>query len=266
MGGAVATVTAHVEPIEGDAMDAEQSRLERYEARTQRPLAVAALLFLVVYAWPIINPDLPRGPAAVCRVGELVIWGLFIADYVWRLSIAEKRGAFMRANLLDLALIVLPMLRPLRALRPVVSLSALTRSNSSRTRIVLAVLAGAALVASIAALGVLEAERADPAANISGFGDALWWAGTTITTVGYGDRFPVTGEGRIVGFALMMAGISLLGLITASVASWFVSRFAQVEGEEEQERQALVQLAEEVRLTRVEIAELRRELLANREG
>jgi voltage-gated potassium channel len=58
--------------------------------------------------------------------------------------------------------------------------------------------------------------------NIKNFGDGLWWAMTTVTTVGYGDKFPVTTEGRFLAVALMIMGISLVGVITASVAAWFV--------------------------------------------
>jgi voltage-gated potassium channel len=54
------------------------------------------------------------------------------------------------------------------------------------------------------------------------FPDALWWAATTVTTVGYGDRYPVTAVGRLVATGLMVVGIALLGVITASVAAWFV--------------------------------------------
>ena len=95
-----------------------------------------------------------------------------------------------------------------------------------------AVAAFTTLVALIAALTVLDVERDADDANITSFGDALWWAATTVTTVGYGDRYPVTGVGRSVAVALMVVGIALLGVVTASVAAWFVHRVqAQQESE-----------------------------------
>jgi voltage-gated potassium channel len=55
---------------------------------------------------------------------------------------------------------------------------------------------------------VLDAERSSPDANISDFGDAIWWAATTMTTVGYGDHYPVTAAGRLVAFGLTIGGMA----------------------------------------------------------
>ena len=65
-------------------------------------------------------------------------------------------------------------------------------------------------------------ERAVEGSNIRNFGDGLWWAVTTVTTVGYGDRYPTTTQGRFLAAATMIMGISLMGVITASVAAWFI--------------------------------------------
>ena len=74
---------------------------------------------------------------------------------------------------------------------------------------------------------MLDAERNYPDASITTFGDALWWACTTITTVGYGDRYPVSVTGRFIAVALMLGGIALLGTITATIASWLVQRVTE---------------------------------------
>src|SRR5512133_3644135 len=85
---------------------------------------------------------------------------------------------------------------------------------------------GNSLHALCAALAVLDAERSSPDANISDFGDAIWWAVTTMTPVGYGDHYPVTAAGRLVAFGLMIGGIALLGTVTATLASWLVETVA----------------------------------------
>jgi voltage-gated potassium channel len=97
----------------------------------------------------------------------------------------------------------------------------------------------------VAGLASLDAERSNPDANITTFGDALWWACTTITTVGYGDFFPVTAQGRLIAVALMIAGITMLGVVTAALASWFIERLGHVEAlERETQRDLDVVLAE----------------------
>ena len=78
------------------------------------------------------------------------------------------------------------------------------------------------LIAYIAAVQITITERGVEGSNIKSFGDGLWWAVTTVTTVGYGDRFPTTSVGRVLAVGLMLVGISLMGVITASVAAWFV--------------------------------------------
>ena len=78
------------------------------------------------------------------------------------------------------------------------------------------------LLVLIAALAVYQTERDAPGADITTFGDALWWACVTIPTVGYGDLSPVTTEGRCIAVAMNICGIALIGTVTATIASWLV--------------------------------------------
>jgi voltage-gated potassium channel len=91
---------------------------------------------------------------------------------------------------------------------------------------------GAALIlVYCAALAVLDAERHHQNANIRSFGDALWWAAETVSTVGYGEHYPVTTEGRFVAVGLMIGGVALIGAVSASFATWLIDRVRQVEDE-----------------------------------
>lgn len=124
------------------------------------------------------------------------------------------------------------------------------------------VAASAALLVFVGALAVLDVEQWAPDAKITTFGDALWWATATITTVGYGDMYPVTPIGRLVATALMMSGIAVLGVVTASIASWLVQRVEDTaesvaEAVEEPVRVEVAELVAEIALLRREIAELR---------
>ena len=147
------------------------------------------------------------------------------------------------------------MFRPLRALRVVTVISVLNRQlrDDARGRIAVYVVVTVALVGFVASLAVLEAERNAPEASITTFGEALWWTITTVSTVGYGDRYPVTVEGRLVAATLMVAGIALLGVVTASIASWFVE---SVRANERETERVEAQLAEVL----VELKELRARL------
>ena len=103
------------------------------------------------------------------------------------------------------------VLRPLRLLRFLVLLRMLNRRappHTLRGRVVIYVVASAGLVLLIAALAMLETEQHNPQSNIKTFGDALWWAAATMSTVGYGDRYPLTADGRVIGVGLMVAGIA----------------------------------------------------------
>jgi len=188
------------------------------------PLTLAALLFLATYAWPILDPGLSQGWRGLCFWTGWAVWALFILDYLVRLLDAEDRPRWLLHHPLDLVMLALPMLRPLRALRLVTLLRVLNRSAAGnlRGRVAVYVTGGSSLIAFVAALAVLDVERHAEGANITSFGDAMWWATTTMTTVGYGDQFPITTPGRVVGVALMIGGITLLGTVTATFASWLL--------------------------------------------
>jgi len=189
-----------------------QPRLERWERRSEWPLTAAALVFLVAYAWPILNPGLDGEKAETLRLVTWAAWALFVVDYVVRLALATNRGRFFVHNIFDLLVVALPLLRPLRLLRLLTLLHVLNRhvAGSLRGRVVTYVVGATSLVLFIASLAILDAERGKPDANIETFGDALWWSATTVTTVGYGDQFPVTASGCLVAVTLMLCGIALL--------------------------------------------------------
>jgi len=105
--------------------------VHRWERAADWPLMLAALAFLVAYAVPILDPGLSPGARRACQVVTWTTWGLFALDYLARLALAEHRRRFFLRHLLDLAVIVLPLLRPLRLLRlaallAVVNLRAMT--------------------------------------------------------------------------------------------------------------------------------------------
>ena len=188
-------------------------------------LQVLGVIFLAGYAWPIINPNLSPALHSLCNWTLFVIWVFFAFDYLARLSIADDKRLFVRKNLLDLAAVALPFLPLLRAIRALAAVTVLSRRNrgSRSQQVTTSVVTLAFATWFVAGLAVTEAERHVDGSNIQGVGDGWWWAITTMATVGYGDTYPVSTQGRIVGTALMIMGVALLGTITASIASNFNS-------------------------------------------
>ncbi|HYH33152.1 MAG TPA: ion channel [Pseudonocardia sp.] len=216
---------------------ADEPRIAAWDRRVDWWLTGLAVVFLVAYAWQVLDTSLgPAGRAAL----EVVItgtWVLFGLDYLVRIGLARRRWRFVRTHLLDLVILALPMFRQLRALRVITVLTVLNRQlhDDVRGRVVFYVVGSVVLIGFVASLAVLDAERNAPDASITTFGDAVWWTLTTISTVGYGDRYPITAEGRLVAASLMVAGIALLGVVTASIASWFVENLRRSGAEVERE-------------------------------
>ncbi|WP_262391492.1 potassium channel family protein [Nocardiopsis sp. CNR-923] len=238
-----------------DARDPE--RLEQWQHATEWPLLALAVGFLAAYAWPILDPDLSERWQNACAAAAWVVWFAFTVDYLVRLYLAPDRWAFVRANLLDLAICLLPMLRPLRLVRLLSVVSILHRklSVSARGNVLLYTAVLTVIILLVASLAVLRAERDAPGANITTIGDASWWTLVTISTVGYGDHYPVTDMGRLVAICLFLVGIALLGVITGVLASWFVKT---IEGEKGDAEKALT--SAELRELREVVVELRAEL------
>lgn len=204
--------------------------LERWRRLTEWPLTGVAALFLFAYAWEVIA-DLQGAALVTAEAVIWITWGVFLADYIVCLVLAPHRWRWFYTHLWDLAIVVLPMLRPLRLLRLVTILAILQRTAGAafRGRVLLYVLGAGGLLVFTAALAALDEERHAAGAHIRTFGDAIWWAFETISTVGYGDYTPVTQIGRMVAVGLMIGGIAMLGIVTATLASWIVERVARTE-------------------------------------
>ena len=215
-------------------------------------MACSALIFLASFSWLVLQPDMSPTLRSVLRGIDFVTWASFVLDYLVRLRLSRFSGSYFLRHLPDLLTVVVPVLRPLRLLRLVVLLQILHRhaTTTLRGRVELYVAASTVLVLYSGALAALDAERGRPGANIEDFGTALWWAVTTITSVGYGDHYPVTTAGRFVAAALMIAGVGLLGAVTAAIASWLVGQVRDGEPETSTTAAELARLQVEIRTLR----------------
>lgn len=203
-------------------------RLLRWEKRAEWPLAAVSVAFLAMYSVQVLaRPGATTAQTLTALMSVLYV--VFVVDFVVRLALSGRPSRWLLRHLLDLAVVTLPFLQPLRVLRLIVLLGTLQRAFGDAVRGRVAAYTGFSVVLMVyaASLAVLQAERSDPHANIVNFGDAVWWSIATITTVGYGDLYPVTGQGRLIAVLLMIGGISLIGVVTGTVSSWIVQRVSE---------------------------------------
>ena len=187
-------------------------------------LTVLALAFLFAFSYPAFVDPVPSSTQTLLNIVQWVSWIVFAADLIYGLSNAKNKKQYLKRHPLEVAAVVLPFLRPLRLMR-VISFGGLAIQKVAIGRqlgITIKVLLTSIFVAYISAVQITITERGAEGSNIKNFGDGLWWAVTTVTTVGYGDRYPTTTQGRFLAAATMIMGISLMGVITASVAAWFI--------------------------------------------
>ena len=235
------------------------ARRARWERRTDLPLLVLAVLFLVSVLLPYVVALTPAQRDAL-QVVDVGVWTVFAVDYVVRLALSARRWEFVRSHPLDLVILLLPLLRPLRALSllrvlrvAAVFAVASRRARTLRLAVGTYVTGATVLVVCLAAVAELEAERGAENANIRTLPDALWWAIATVTTVGYGDRYPVTALGRVIAVGLMLVGIALIGLVTATIATWFVGRLRDVQEAEQRTEATLHDVLDELREVRARL-------------
>ena len=200
-------------------------------------LAIVVLMILFVE----FTMDISDEQAAMLANIDFGILTIFAVDYFYRLIIAKNKILFVRNNVFDLVAI-LPFDKVFRLARlarlarvtrfsRLIKLSKLARVAALSGKIsgnVRAVFRTNGLQYMIAftgfsiVLGALSIMALEP--KMTKFGDALWWALVTATTVGYGDISPETSGGRIVAGILMIVGIGLIGMITGSIATFFVGK------------------------------------------
>ena len=178
--------------------------------------------------------DLPPEVHKLIVYTDYIACSVFFLDFLIRFFRAESKLAYMKWGWIDLLASipangvfrlgriarVIQIIRVIKAYRSISHIVENIFKNHMKGTFTFAVIVAFMLILFSSVL-ILEVETA-PNSNIKTAEDALWWAYVTITTVGYGDLYPVTTEGRIVALVLMTAGVGLFGVFTGYLASWFV--------------------------------------------
>jgi voltage-gated potassium channel len=199
----------------------------------QLGLLVLSLLIIGALLVDAVMP-MPREVSLIVQWLDIVACVLFFFDFCVRFRRASSKRLFMKWGWIDLLACVpnvdllrvgrmLRVLRVIRLLRGVrighrlVTIFLQNKPRSAFTSVLLTTL----LLITFSSIAILVVEEG-PEANIKTAEDAIWWSVTTITTVGYGDRYPTSSEGRIIAMVLMISGVGLFGTLSGIVASLFL--------------------------------------------
>jgi voltage-gated potassium channel len=179
---------------------------------------------LFAYSYPAFVVNVSSSTQSILDGIQWISWVAFAADLIVGMFKAPNWTQYLKEHPLEVLAVVLPFLRPLRLLR-FISFGTLVfeKVNLGKSiAISFKVITTALFLTYLAGIEITMAERGKPGATIQSVGDGFWWAITTLTTVGYGDIYPTTTQGRVIAVGLMVSGICVLGVISATVAAWFV--------------------------------------------
>lgn len=227
------------------------------------------MLFLCIYVLAALAVEvvfsLPPEIVQLLKDIDYFVCLVFLADFAYKFFTAPRKLAYLRWGWIDfvsaipfyqflrigrLAMIVniIRLFRGVRSVKTIVEFIFINRAKGVLTTVGMI----SFIMIIFSSVSILSIEKSAPGANITTPEAALWWAITTVTTVGYGDHYPVTTLGRIIASGLMVTGVALVGTFTAYVATIFFS--PEIENEEICSEKIL----EELKAIRKELEELKR--------
>jgi voltage-gated potassium channel len=206
-----------------------EDRYQSYRRIARYPLFLAGIMFLVgmlLTLDPHIDTFADHHFAGRWLV--TVSWAVFLFDYFVSLFLAPDRLEYMRTHVLQAVGVIFPPLRIFLIFHVTYEVMRSTRrAFGDQVRLYLVYVS--TIVIGLSSFLVMLVERDAPGSTIKNYGDALWWAAETISTVGYGDMYPVTLTGRLLAVTLMINGFLILSVLTATVAQKFVTSMLGVQ-------------------------------------
>ncbi len=196
-------------------------------------LGVAWLIIAII----VLSTDVNHSASTVLVSSLFVLWVVMLAEYLVRLIVTPDTAGYLKRRWVEPATVVVPIFQGWHVVG-IEKITLLVHEGELRLETILKhhslfrVLIAVVGTLFVGAWLVLLFEENAKGSNIHDYPDSLWWAIVTVTTVGYGDRFPVTEGGRIVAVILMLVGIGLIGVLTATVASLFIKEHTDANKEE----------------------------------
>ena len=218
----------------------ESALLLRWRRLTDIPLIALAIGSLPLLLLETVSERLSFEDRRFLVIVNSVVFAAFLIDYIVEIFLSSDRWQYAKTEWTSLVIVVsqglallpaigiLAIARVSRALRPIIFIGRLLGIGASQGQVIRNVLKTHALSLALsvagfvwitAAVGFTLAEDVGNGRRINSFGDALWWSASTISTVGYGDIYPVTQVGRIIAVLTMIVGVSTFGVLTAKIAS-----------------------------------------------
>jgi voltage-gated potassium channel len=220
--------------------DPREARAQRIQDRLEWPVVLAALLTIPILV--IQESDFGEPWGTVATVLNWVTWLTFLGEAVIMLSVVPDRRSWLRHHLIDVAVVVITppfapqawqngrLFRLIRLLR-LIRVFALRRLLSLEGMKYAAVVAVGTVIVGGAVFSAVE--ETDRRGTVITTWDGIWWAITTVTTVGYGDIVPESTGGRIIGITIMLVGIGFVALLTAFIADRFINLGETTEAKED---------------------------------
>lgn len=239
----------------GGVLEQEEPRARRWAARFELPMLLLALW--IPLQWYMELKGLL--PAAIGRIADWIVWSMFVLETVVLSSLVRHRATYLRHNWMNLVIIagglpliwnITPLAGILRSLRLLLLFSLLLRFSSTVRAMLRHNSIGAALGAAAAVILLSGLVMAAIEPSVDNPWDGIWWAWVTVTTVGYGDIVPQTPAGKLFGALLILLGVALFALMTASFSSFFIGRdVSRVEQDIERDVSKLEQEDVDIRST-----------------
>jgi len=236
--------------------------VDRIERVTRFPMALLGIAWLVI-GIVVLTTDVDDSASTALVTVLFVLWVAMLVEYLVRLVVTPDTRHYLKRRWIEPATVVLPPLQSWHVVG-IERMALLAREAELRVETILKhhslfrVLIAVIGTLFLGAWLVLLFEQDAKASNIHTYPDALWWAIVTVTTVGYGDRYPVSAGGRIVAVILMLVGIGLIGVLTATVASVFIKE--HTDANKEEVKQSHANLGQQLDVISERLADVERRL------